>query len=97
MSRLKFYDVVGVLVPGALALLLTVLIQPVWRAALVPESPSIGDFGLFLVLAYVAGQLVQTLGDVAEYLYWKLWGGLPTDWVRTGRHERHHDVARSQQ
>lgn len=90
MSSFKFYDVVGVLVPGALLLLLATWALPNWQAALLSSNSSnisVGDFGLFVVLAYVVGQLVQAFGDGMESFYWRIWGGLPTDWVRTGRHD----------
>jgi len=35
------------------------------------------------VLAYVAGHLVQAVGNLLEWAWWKACGGLPTDWVRT--------------
>jgi hypothetical protein len=44
-----------------------------------------GNLGIFLILAYMSGSLVQAVGNLIEWLWWKLWKGVPTDWVRTGR------------
>ena len=46
---------------------------------------SVGGFGIFLILAYVGGHLVQAIGNALETIWWKLWGGMPTDWVWQGK------------
>ncbi len=48
---------------------------------------SLGSLGVGLILAYVAGQLLQVLGNWIENIWWKLWGGIPTDWLRSGKHD----------
>ena len=40
-----------------------------------------------MVLAYVVGHLIQALGNLIEQLFWALQGGMPTDWLRTNRHQ----------
>ena len=49
------------------------------------QQLSVGDLGLFIVLAYVAGHLVQSLGNLVEWVFWKPFGGMPTTWVIAGR------------
>jgi hypothetical protein len=43
---------------------------------------SLGGLGLFIVFAYAAGHLTQAFGNVVEDIWWKAWGGKPSDWVR---------------
>jgi hypothetical protein len=38
-------------------------------------------------MAYVAGHLVQSFGNLIELIWWKCARGWPTDWVRTRRHD----------
>ncbi len=42
-------------------------------------NTSVGDLGLILILAFVAGQLVRALTRVWDRAAWKQLGGLPTD------------------
>lgn len=83
MRQFDFYEFTGILVPGAAALAGVLMLVP----GLMPMSGvkdfSIGGFGLLVVIAYVAGHLIQAIGNLAEWLWWKAWGGVPTDWVRT--------------
>jgi hypothetical protein len=82
---LSFYEFAGIVAPG-LVLLLGI-------AVLTSDAPSfqqiakfdLGGLGLLLVLSYVAGHLVQAIGNVLERVYWSWWGGMPTDWVRNGK------------
>jgi hypothetical protein len=37
--------------------------------------------GLFVILAYVAGHLVQAFGNLIEKAFWKPFGGMPTNWL----------------
>jgi hypothetical protein len=83
VRQFDFYEFTGILVPGATALAGSLLLFPDF---LKPESIkdfNVGGLGLFLVLAYVLGHLVQAIGNGFESGWWKLWGGMPTDWVRT--------------
>jgi hypothetical protein len=45
----------------------------------------LGGLGVFAALAYVAGHLTQAVGNLLEGVYWRFWGGMPSDWVRTGK------------
>lgn len=87
MKKLEFYDFVGVITPGGVSLLALSLVYP-HITGILPEAPlSLGEFGLFFVLSYVAGQLTQALGNLIERIFWTCFRGMPTDWVRTGRRE----------
>ncbi len=80
-----FYEFVGILAPGATALLgIGLIYSSVWPF-FNERVLSVGDLGLFLILAYVAGHLVQAVGNFVESLWWRVWGGWPTDWVRSNK------------
>ncbi|QKS30676.1 MAG: hypothetical protein HT579_18180 [Candidatus Accumulibacter similis] len=82
MRQFDFYEFTGILVPGAAALAGVLMLVPGLMPVSAVKDFSIGGFGLLVVLAYVAGHLVQAVGNLAEWLWWKAWGGMPTDWVR---------------
>lgn len=75
------YEVVGVIAPGVVVTLLLALENPALRSLLGKDGLSVGDLGLFLVLAFVLGHLLQALGNVLELVVWPD-GGLPTNRVR---------------
>jgi len=86
MKTFDFYEFAGVLAPGAVTLFGVSLICPNLNVALHSKEFTIGDLGLFVILAYVAGHLTQAIGNiVVEQLWWKVCGGMPTDWVRSGK------------
>jgi hypothetical protein len=87
MKTLNFYEFAGLVAPGGVTLFGIALLFPTARGILFGNNLSVGEFGLFTILAFVAGHLVQGIGDVIEWFWWKAWGGMPTDWVRTGKHE----------
>ena len=86
MKTFDYYEFAGVLCPGVVVLYSMSMIFP-WISPIVhDQSISVGSLGLFVVLSYVAGHLVQALGNLLEPLLWRFFGGTPTDWVRTRRH-----------
>ncbi len=89
-SKLNYYDVLGVLLPGVL--ILGVLI---WVLPINPEDTLDGVPGSFLTLiltgfALVIGQVVQGVGSLIEPLLFLSWGGTPSDQLlsesRFGKH-----------
>lgn len=93
MKTFDFYEFTGILVPGAVTLVGVLLIYPQFHTTFFSSDISVGDLGLFVVLAYAAGHLTQAVGNGIAWLWWQAWQGMPTDWVRT-RH--HHLLAESQ-
>ncbi|HZP00482.1 MAG TPA: hypothetical protein VFD30_09330 [Terriglobia bacterium] len=85
MRTFDFYEFAGVIAPGTVVLWGAALLQPKFRTLLISKDLTVGGLGLFVILAYVAGQLVQAVGNGVETVWWRLWGGMPTDWIRTGR------------
>ena len=88
MGKLSYYDIFGVMAPGAALLAGLLLVLGDLDAASLVEEVSIGGLGVFAIIAYPAGQLVQAIGNILEKVYWHFWSGAPTDWVRTGKYEK---------
>jgi len=81
-----FYEFAGVLCPGVVLLYSAAMIIPEFAPIARDQSVSLGGLGLFVVLSYVAGHLVQAFGNLLESGIWWVFGGMPTDWVRTRKH-----------
>jgi hypothetical protein len=94
MKSFDFYEFTGVLVPGAITLVAVLLIYPHMRTTLFSSDLTVGDLGLFVVLAYAAGHLTQAVGNGVEWLWWRAWGGMPNDWVRSQKHSLIADAQR---
>lgn len=86
MKTFDFYEFTGILCPGAVVLFTATLIIPEIGPIVRDQSLTVGNFGLFVVLSYVAGHLVQAFGNLLENGFWRIFGGMPTDWVRTRKH-----------
>ena len=78
--KFDLYEYIGVIVPGAIVLLAASLLYPSVLPTLT-SSLSLGDLGLVLILAFVAGHLVQAGGNLWESIVWGISGGMPTCWV----------------
>lgn len=88
MKDFDFYEVMGVIAPGMIIVLGTCLLFfPNQQDKLAQiANASIGGLGVGLLASYVVGQLLQAVGNFVENIWWGLWGGMPTDWIRTGKH-----------
>ncbi len=89
MKDWDFYQIAGVIAPGMVLVVGgSILFFPAYyNGLLAVANVSLGSFGVGLILAYVAGQLLQAIGNGVEAVWWRLWGGMPTDWIRTSKHE----------
>jgi hypothetical protein len=58
---------------------------PEARAFFSKDGVTLGELGLFVIIAYAAGQLVQAIGNWLEWIWWKCWGGMPSQRVKTGK------------
>ncbi len=85
MKKFDFYEFTGILTPGVILLYAVSLTVPAVTPFMASAQLSVGDLGLFIVLAYVAGHLVQSLGNLVEWVFWKPFGGMPSNWVIAGR------------
>lgn len=85
-EKLPLYSILATVVPGSLAIgvvaaLFPYVTGPVRKAAL----PSEFAFLVLLAAAMFAGQLIQTLGSLAEPLLFLLFGGRPSERALGGR------------
>jgi len=85
MRKFDFYEFTGIILPGIVLLIGLVFILPGGRDIGRLDTISAGGLGLLLILAYAAGQLLQTLGNGLEQLFWRAQKGMPTDWIWNGR------------
>ncbi|MGI9229895.1 MAG: hypothetical protein ACR2P9_08560 [Gammaproteobacteria bacterium] len=83
MRQFNHYEFTGILVPGAATLFGIASLYPdiFWAGTL--TQISFGGFGMFVILAYILGHLIQAVGNLFESIWWIIWGGLPSDWLRT--------------
>lgn len=86
MRQFEFYEFVGVLAPGAFLLYGLSLLFPQAGPIVQGKEVTFGDLGIFVLLAYVAGQLIQALGNAIEWTWWRAWNGWPSDWPRSDKH-----------
>ena len=75
------YEVIGVITPGVVAALLLTIEWPSFRGMLGDRGLSIGDLGLFVLVAFVLGHLLQAVGNALEPVIW-FPAGLPTNWTK---------------
>jgi hypothetical protein len=87
MDKFSYYDILGVIAPGTVFLAGLLLLLGDLKSVRLLEGVSVGGLGIFALLAYAGGQMVQAVGNALENAYWWFWDGMPSDWIRTGRHE----------
>jgi len=87
MRQFDFHEFMGYIAPGMLLLVGVWCVWPQVEAAVPIKDISFGAFGIGIVLAYAAGQLLQSVGNIVEECWWAFWGGMPTDWIRTRKHK----------
>ncbi len=83
MSEKRFdaYAYVGVIAPGTVLVFGGLVLFPDLNPAPSQQGFTVGDLGIFLLLAFVVGHLVQAVGNVVERVWWFFFGGMPTDWI----------------
>lgn len=87
MRDFDFHEFLGYIAPGMLLLVGVRCLWPDAEKVLPVSGITFGEFGIGVVLAYAAGQLLQTVGNGFEKVWWKAWSGMPTDWIRSGKHD----------
>ena len=75
------YEVISVISPGVVISLLLSTESLQIRALFGEDGFSVGDLGLFLVISFVLGHLIQSVGNLIEPIVWPL-HGLPTNRIR---------------
>jgi hypothetical protein len=88
--RFEPYDYAGFIAPGAAFLLgLFYLTFDYWPGLWGfikqhPDSISLGGLGMFVVLAYATGHVLEGCAIPIDWLMWQLYGGRPTYWIISG-------------
>jgi len=77
-----FFEFASVILPGTLALFFGAVLSPMFKTVLLGGKFDLGELGVFVLLAYVTGHLIQSVGNLWEPLFWKVQGGVPTSWIR---------------
>lgn len=82
MSKpLDAYAVIGVVTPGAIVILgASIAFQQISRYT-IDEGVTLGGLGIFVILSFAAGHLIQAIGNLLETVFWKPFGGKPSLWV----------------
>ena len=86
VEKLDFYDVVGMLVPGALLVFVVAILFP--SISLYVAATGLPDSFVaagLLALAFFAGQLLQAIGSECEGLLYSMWGGNPREMAFEGK------------
>jgi hypothetical protein len=78
---MTFYEQVGIVIPGSVFLVGLLFYFPPLHTLMAKDGVTLGQFGIFLLLSYAAGHLLAAVGNALEAAFWKLAGGMPTDWV----------------
>lgn len=89
---LGFYNQAAILAPGTAFLFGLSFLSPELKTFFAGGGLSVGNLGLFVLVSYVAGQLVAAGGNLVEWAWWGLQGGMPTQWPAT-RHLLPHSEA----
>jgi hypothetical protein len=80
-KEFSFYEFVGILVPGVTLLFFTEMIIEVVYSKIILDFTKIGESVIFLIIAYGIGHILQAVGNIFEYFFWKVFGGMPTQWL----------------
>jgi hypothetical protein len=81
-EKFNAYEYIGVIAPGAVIVFALTLVSPQVKQLIVDDGTTVGGLGLFLILSFVAGHLLQGLGNWFEKVFWKCFSGMPTNWVK---------------
>jgi len=81
VKNLTFYEQVGILIPGSVLLASIGMLIPTLQPTISGNGVTVGALGLFLILAYAAGQAVAAVGNGLEKIVWLFFGGMPSDWI----------------
>jgi heme exporter protein D len=80
-KEFSFYEFVGIIAPGTVFLVILFQAFPEAIKVFDAKNLSLGAFGIFVIIAYTVGHLIQSIGNIIESLWWRIWGGMPTNWI----------------
>src|ERR1700674_298977 len=79
--KMSFYEQLGIVIPGSVLMFGLILYYPGLQLITAKDGLSVGDLGLFVLIAYAAGHLVAAIANALETLFWGSLGGMPSDWI----------------
>lgn len=77
----EFYEILALILPGAVMLYGISKLFPELMLFSLGKDFSVGEFGVFVIIAYATGHIVQVFGGMVEYI-WRLVRGDPTQWLQ---------------
>jgi len=81
MEKLSFYEQVGIVIPGSVFLFVVMFYVQELKDIFSKDGFSVGGLGIFVIISYAIGHLLAALGKIIEKFYWKLNGGIPSNWI----------------
>jgi hypothetical protein len=81
MQKMSFYEQIGIVIPGSVLVFGLVLYYPALQLLTVKDGFSVGELGLFVLIAYAAGHLIAAIANALEGLFWGILGGMPSAWI----------------
>lgn len=80
-KEFSFYEFVGILVPSTILLFSLNLIISVTHNINIVDFGKIGETGIFIIVCYGFGHILQAIGNIFESIVWFIYGGMPTNWL----------------
>lgn len=80
----EFYEILALILPGSVLLFGISKLFPNIMLFSFDKDFSAGMLGIFIILAYAVGHIVQVLGGAIEFVWRKLRGD-PTGWIQAGK------------
>ena len=80
----ELYEILALILPGSVMLYGVSKLYPQLMLFPLDSDFSAGQFGVFVLLAYAVGHIVQVLGGFVEFI-WRNLRGDPMDWFQKGK------------
>lgn len=80
-AQFDAYEYIAVIAPGSVLTFGGLLVFPELQPYFSNDGLTVGGLGLFVILSFIAGHLLQAGGNLVEWFLWKPFGGMPTNWV----------------
>ncbi len=80
----ELYEILGLILPGAVFVYGMSQLFPGFISFSFTNNLSAGALGVFVILSYAVGHMVQVGGEYVE-IFWRKMRGDPTEWIREGK------------
>jgi len=80
-KELSFYEFAGVIAPGSILLFILIQIYSNSSPLSIQKELTVGGLGVFAIISYALGHILQSVGNLFENAMWFVCGGKPTDWI----------------